>query len=283
MCALESRTMYTVSVTNQKGGVGKTATTINIGAAWAKHLAKVGAPPRPMSTVRLLGRVLLIDLDPQGHLTRHLGVPMAPNDRTLKRALTGEWRGDSAELVTPYDDHLHVIPTNLDMFLADGALYPIAGREFQLTRVLEPLRDRYDVCLIDTPPNLGPLTDNALLAARRMLVPIQSEDSSLDALELLDAQVSTLCSAFNIEIEHLGFVVNGHDVRHGEIATSTLNAMMAAFGPQILQVVKDRKEIRAVKRLSAPVAHHAPDSEAAGWYRSIVAALEPRRTKEVTA
>lgn len=249
--------MRRYAIVNQKGGVGKTATALNLGAA----LAEQGQ------------RVLLVDLDPQGHLTRALGLPDATPPATLTSALLGQWSGELRELVAPYRDRLHVIATNPDMFLLEPQAYARPGREYLLGRLLDAMDDAYDVCLIDCPPSLGVLTDNALAAARRILIPVQAEDSSLDALRLLFDQIRTIEAALNISLEVAGLVVNLYDARRGRIATSTLEALQAMAGLEVLAVIGDRTAVRESWRLHAPVVEHAPTSDAAGWYRDLAKRL----------
>jgi len=253
--------MQSYAVANQKGGVGKSAITKNLGAA----LAEQGQ------------RVLLIDLDPQGHLSRALGLPDAGPAATLANALLGHWSGELRELVTPYRDLLHVIATNQDMFLLEPQLYARPGREYLLGRLLDALEPAYDVCLIDCPPSLGVLTDNALVAARRVLIPVQAEDSSLDALRLLFDQIRTVEAALGISLDVAGLVVNLYDARRGRIATSTLQALQALASLEVLAVIGDRTAIREAWRLHLPVVEHAPTSEAAGWYRDLAKRLGEER------
>ncbi|MFI7511451.1 ParA family protein [Micromonospora aurantiaca] len=262
--------MHRIAVVNQKGGVGKSATTLNLGAA----LAEEGQ------------RVLLIDLDPQGHLTRALGLPDSQEPATLAGALLGEWSGELGELVTIYRERLHVIPTNADMFLLEPRMYGanVRAREFRLARLLDAFEDGYDVCLIDCPPSLAALTDNALIATRRprpndqhaggaVLIPVQAEDSSLDALRLLFDQIRTVEEELQVQLDVAGLVVNLYDGRRGRIATSTLDAYRAMEGLDVLAVIGDRTAIRESWRLHAPVVEHAPTSDAAGWYRDLAKTL----------
>lgn len=262
--------MKTLAVVNQKGGVGKTATTLNLGAA----LAESGH------------RVLLVDLDPQGHLTRATGLPDATPPATLAAALLGQFDGALGELVVEWRPGLYVIPTHPDMFLLEPNAYARPGREWLLDRLLEQFAPAFDYCLVDCPPSLGVLTDNALVAARRrrpdessaqtvggVLVPVQAEDSSLDALRLLKAQIRTVAQALTITIEIAGLVVNLYDGRRGLVVTSTLDAMRAGE-LEVLGVIGDRTAVREGWRLHAPVVEHAPTSEAAGWYRELAKQLE---------
>lgn len=245
---------------NQKGGVGKTANAIGLGAA----IAEAGE------------RVLLVDFDPQGHLTDALGVEESPDESTLKRAMLGEWQGDLREIVVAYRPNLAVLPTNLDAFLLDSGLYMSQGREHRLARVLAPLEDDYDVALIDCPPSLGASTDAALIAARSrpgrrggLIVPVEAEDSSIRALRLLLRQIGSLSAVMDVTVPLLGLVPTRFDTRDGAIVTSTLAAFRALGEPPVIGEIRKRKEIREAWRAKVPVLEHAPTSDASQWYREL--------------
>lgn len=243
---------------NQKGGVGKTATTINLGAA----LAEKGY------------RVLLVDLDPQGHLTEACGLAETVAPATLAEAMLARWSGDPVELVSRYRPGLDVVTTNVDAFLLERALYQERAMEQRLARVLERLAGGdWEVCLIDCPPSLGVLTDNALVAAGRALLPVQAEDSTLRALRLLIEQVGSLQTALRMRVDMLGMVVNGYDRRRGHVVTSSMEALQGYENLPVLAVVDDRAAVREAWRLSLPVLEHAPDSDAASAYRQLAASL----------
>ncbi|MFF5265311.1 ParA family protein [Actinomadura viridis] len=254
--------MYTLAVMNQKGGVGKTAVTINLGAA----LAEKGY------------RVLLVDLDPQGHLTEACGVPETTAPATLAKTLLADADKLTTEdvrlLLTPWRDRVDVIATNIDAFLLERELYRMRGVEWRLQRVLEHVEslDVYDACVIDCPPSLGVLTDNALVAAGQALVPVQSEDSALRALRLLLEQVATMQAELRVQIDLLGMVVNLFDKRRGQIVTSTLETLRTMSLP-ILGVVADRTAIREAWRAGLPVVEYAPDSPSAVTFRELAATL----------
>lgn len=253
--------MYTLAVMNQKGGVGKTTVTINLGGA----LAELGY------------RVLLVDLDPQGHLTEACGVPETTPPATLAKVLLMDADRIGVEqvraLIAPWRERIDVVPTNIDAFLLERELYRMRGVEYRLQRVLEQLDgDVYDVCLIDCPPSLGVLTDNALVAAGQALIPVQSEDSALRALRLLLEQVTTMQAELRVEIDLLGMVVNLYDRRRGQIVTSTLETLQSMPLP-ILSIVPDRAAIREAWRAGVPVVDHAPDTDAAQAYRDLAKAL----------
>lgn len=259
--------MRIYAIANQKGGVGKTVDTINLAAT----LAEQGR------------RVLALDWDPQGHLTEAIGATPAA-EANLARALLGQWSGELVELVQPVTDGLYVIPTSDDMFLLEPQMYGRSGREYLLSRFLDTLRGIFDDVVIDCPPSLGALNDNALVATRhrpaddqvrgKIVIPVQAEDSSIRALRLFLRQVSTLQDALSIQLDIAGLVVNMYDGRKGLITTSTLEAFQShPLG--VLAVFKDRKEVREAWRLHTTVITHAPDSATAQGFRELVARLDP--------
>ncbi len=185
----------TVAVTNQKGGVGKTTLTINAGAA----LAAAGE------------KVLLIDLDPQGHLTEGVGrKDIYDSAKTsLYNCLVDRDPPSLASLVTQAAaDQLDLIPATVEMTVVEQQLWGAKNREHKLRLLLGDMQPDYDWVLIDCPPNLGPLTDNALNAAENILIPVQAEPTSVRAFELLMYQVETIEKALRIHINVLAVVPN---------------------------------------------------------------------------
>ncbi|MGW1365235.1 ParA family protein [Streptomyces chartreusis] len=248
------------SMTNQKGGVGKTANTINLGAA----LAEDGR------------RTLLVDWDPQGHLTEALGVSESPDDRTMKGWVLGQWHGDPHELLVEYRPNLWVLPTALDMFLLDKGLYASTNREMRLAHLLEHFEDDFDTAVIDAPPSLGIGTECALMAARRrpgkragLLVPVEAEDSSIRALRLLLRQVGILSGDMRTQIDILGLIPSRFDMRDGEIVSSMLDAFRGLGEPPVIAEIRKRTDIRKAWREKKSVLEYAPKSEAAEWYRDL--------------
>ncbi|MFJ8677709.1 ParA family protein [Streptomyces sp. NPDC093589] len=248
------------TMTIQKGGVGKTANTINLGAA----LAEFGR------------RVLLVDWDPQGHLTEALGIPESPDARTMKGWVLGEWTGDPHQLVVPYRERLHVLPTNMDMFLLDKGLYAATARELRLAKLLAKFEDDYDICLIDSPPSLGIGTECALMAARQrpgkrggLLIPVEAEDSSIRALRLLLRQVAILSDDMDVQIDILGLIPTRFDMRDGEIVSSMLEAFRNLGSPPVIAEIRKRTDIRKAWRAKQPVLEYDPKCEAAEWFRGL--------------
>lgn len=254
--------MHTIATLNQKGGVGKTAITINLGAA----LAELGY------------RVLLIDLDPQGHLTEACSLPETIEPATLANALlidSGDLTAAHVDaLITQWRERLDVITTNLDAFTLERQLYRARGAEYRFLRVIELLAasDRYDVCLIDCPPSLGVLTDNALVGAEQLIIPVQAEDSTLRALRLLLEQVTAVRRELRTEIDIAGMVVNLYDRRRGNVVTSTLESL-EQMPLEILATISDRAAVREAWRAGVPVIEHAPESDSAASFRDLAKTL----------
>ena len=188
---------HTIAICNQKGGAGKTTLTINLGAA----LADLGQ------------RVLLVDLDPQGHMTEGVGLQECYLNAqlTLYDALTSKEAVPLAALIqrrTKAAEPFAVIPSTYQLMLVEQALYMARNREHKLKTLLSQLDNQYDYVLLDCPPMLGNLTDNALNAARQVIIPIQAEATSVRALELLFDQIESVERGLNIQIQVLGVVPN---------------------------------------------------------------------------
>ena len=180
-----------ISLLNHKGGVGKTTSSIGIGAG----------------LVRLGKKVLLMDLDPQANLTLSLGVPR--QKVTIYEALRGE-----AELV-PYTvkENLDVIPSTLDLSGAEMELINEAGREYILKETLEPLQEEYDFIIIDCPPSLGLLTLNSLTSSNYVIIPLQAEFLALQGLTKIKQVIDKVRFRLNKKLEIAGVVATMYDKR----------------------------------------------------------------------
>jgi chromosome partitioning protein len=263
----ETRT-YVTAVTNQKGGVGKTATTINVAGALAAD-----------------GRnVLVVDLDPQGHMTDGLGLEQAAEGdgkANLYRALVGEYTGSLADLITTHSapaGRLDAIPTTFDMFMAVRDLDKTKAREHRLGRLLQSVRGIYDHVVIDAPPSLDILTDNALTAADGVLIPVQAEDSSLKALRLLLPQISSVDTDLRDNPVHIhGLVVNLLRRPVNKLAESVLDRFAELDGLPVVGTVPLSVAVTEAWRYGRTVVDYAPDSEHAEVYRSLAKVLEGAR------
>ncbi|MGW7463738.1 ParA family protein [Streptomyces xantholiticus] len=280
-------------VCNQKGGVGKTAITAGTGQALAedsdrlhavgvsKHFAHARVDAEQLGDdaahEQLPGlglRVLLVDFDPQGHLTKQLGHDPLPLDGdSLTKHMGGDATGKLSDLVVTVDgdrfgDRLHLLPSCTDAFLLDVKLSGVRAREAALERALTPLESDYDVILIDCPPSLGLSMDAAAFYGRRrdgedpgnsgILVVVQAEDSSADAYGLLTSQINDLRTDMNLELDYLGIVVNHYDARRGYIATSSLESWMAIRDPRVVGLIGDLKEQKEAVRVKQPLLDYAP-------------------------
>jgi chromosome partitioning protein len=208
-----------IAVTNQKGGVGKTTTTINLGAALAE---------KGMYT-------LLIDSDPQGALSVALGIPAYDLELTLYNILT-DTRIPIAAVIHHARSHLDVIPANIDLAGAELQLVAMMGREFILRDAIINLRDKYNFILIDCPPSLGLLTVNALAAADEILVPLQCEFLAMRGLDALIDVIARIQRRLNPKLKLIGIVPTMYNARHLH-SKQVLDKVRASYPNKLLDVV----------------------------------------------
>ncbi|GAB0104309.1 ParA family protein [Nocardia sp. JMUB6875] len=192
-----ARDARVIALCNQKGGVGKTTSTVNLGAA----LAECGL------------KVLLVDLDPQGALSAALGVAHHQLELTVYDLLTRNAPPIDDVLLDTGVTNLHLLPSNIDLSAAEIQLVNEVGREHSLRRVLDPIRDRYDYILIDCQPSLSLLTVNALACADGVIVPMECEFFSLRGLALLNDTMEKVRERLNPKLELCGIVVTMYDTR----------------------------------------------------------------------
>lgn len=238
-----------VAFTNQKGGVAKTTTTLNLGVAFQERGE----------------RVLLVDLDPQGNLTMSLGLDPDSVRPSMYDVLVS---GVSIEDAIHHQE-LDVAVSNIDLAAAEIALSSLIGRERALTKALLQVHDTYEFVLIDTPPSLGLLTINALTASDAVIVPVQCEYLSLRGLAQLERTLELVRDNLNPKVHIAGILPTMYDARtvHGREAVEVLRG---SFGDLVYKT-----EIhKTIKFAEAPVKgqsvlKYAPDSQAAEAYRQL--------------
>lgn len=242
-----------IALCNQKGGVGKTTTTINLGAA----LVETGR------------KVLLVDLDPQGSLSVGLGI----NPHTLELSIYNLLLGsgvDAADVIAESPvEGMDILPSNIDLSAAEIQLVAEVARESTLSRVLEPLRDRYDVILVDCAPSLGLLTVNALTAADTVVIPLECEFFALRGVALLTDTIAKIQDRLNPRLTVLGLLGTMYDGRTLH-AREVLQTVVDAFGEQVFYTVI-RRTVKFPETTVAgePITTYASSSPGAEAYRSL--------------
>jgi chromosome partitioning protein len=210
-----------VSLANQKGGVGKTTTAINLGAS-------IAACER---------RVLLVDLDPQSNATSGLGLPKN-EEKSMYPVLVDEMAIRDAIRPTELPT-LHVAPSSVDLVAAELELADLPGREFRLKKALEPILDDYDYVLIDSPPSLGLLTINGLSAANSVLVPMQCEYFAIEGIAQLMNTIDRVRDALNPGLEIEGIALTMYDERMN-LARQVADEVRKHFGSRVYNAVIPR-------------------------------------------
>ena len=249
-----------IAMCNQKGGVGKTTTTINLAAC----LAEYGR------------RVLIVDFDPQGAASVGLGINPHELDRTVYNLLM-ERSADIHDIIVPTNvEGLHMLPANIDLSAAEVQLVGEVARESVLSRVLRPVLDDYDVILVDCQPSLGLLTVNALTAAHGVLIPLECEFFALRGVALLVETIDKVRDRLNPAIQLDGVLATMYDPRTLH-SREVLERVVEAFGDDVLETVIGRTVKFPDASVSGmPITEFAPEHTAAQAYLRLARELVAR-------
>ena len=242
-----------ISMCNQKGGVGKTTSTINLGASLAEYGRKV----------------LLVDLDPQGALSAGLGVPHYELAHTVHNLMIEPRVGIDDVIVHTRVEGLDLVPSNIDLSAAEIQLVNEVGREQTLARALAPVLDRYDYILIDCQPSLGLLTVNALACSQGVIIPTECEFFSLRGLALLTDTVDKVRERLNPALKISGIVVTRFDTRTVN-AREVMARVVERFGDLVFDTVIARTvRFPETSVAGEPITSWASKSAGAQAYRAL--------------
>jgi chromosome partitioning protein len=244
-----------IAVANQKGGVGKTTTVLNLGSA----LQKEGK------------RVLLVDLDPQAALSASLAPPQTKPSNTVYQVLLSQ--APVGQAIRKGGNGPDLVPADLDLAAAELELSAEMGRERILADALAPVKERYDFILIDCPPSLGLLTVNALVAAGEVLIPLQCEYMAMRGLGSLLRTVEKVKAKLNPSLEVAGILVTMYNGRtlHGQ---EVLDEVRRAFGEKVLgPVIKASVRFKEAPAAGLSIIDYEPSHEGARAYQELAKEL----------
>ncbi len=242
-----------IAIVNQKGGVGKTTTAVNIAAG----IAKLGK------------KVLLLDLDPQGNATSGLGISKKNLQFTSTEVLLGECRPQEAVIKTKYKG-LELIPSTSSLAAGEIALVSMEHRNHQLKKAIVQIKDQYDLIFIDCLPSLGPLAINALVASNHIIVPMQCEHYSLEGLAQLLTTVRRIKRSGNRELSLLGIVFTMLDKRL-LASNEIIKDIKANFPPNVIFKTEIPRNVKISEAPShgEPVIFYDKSSKGAESYRKL--------------
>lgn len=251
-----------ISMCNQKGGVGKTTSTINMGACLAEYGRKV----------------LLVDLDPQGALSAGLGLTHDDIEDTIYDVMLDSHTSIHSAIQHTGVSGLDLVPANIDLSAAEIQMVNEVGREHTLARALRPVRRDYDFIIIDCQPSLGLLTVNALACSQGVIIPMECEFFSLRGLALLTDTVEKVSDRINFDLEVMGILVTMFD-RRTKHAREVMSRVVDYFGDKVFDTVITRTvRFPETSVAGEPITTWAPSSPATQQYRDLAKEVIERST-----
>src|SRR5450759_634847 len=250
----DSLVAQVIAIANQKGGVGKTTTAINLAGA----LAELGY------------RILAVDMDPQANLTVGLGINLGQVERSIAHILDDGDSNLESVILTSETERIDVVPSTLELASTEVELFSAIGREYALREALnDGVRERYDYVLIDCPPTLGLLTINGLVAAGSVIIPVQTQYYALKGLTALVKVINTIRAKLNRDLRILGLLPTFYDGRT-ILGREMLDELREIGDHHVFKsIVRNTVKLGEAPLTGRPITAYAGSSEAARTYREL--------------